>query len=667
MLAGVALPPLGKSSLNEFVLILCRSDGCRSYVAGLADLTSLVPVANSSAEQHLTGHFVTVRNLKHIAPPAQRAFARSKGIFLSVGVFSGFVNVLALAGSFYMLQIYDRILPSESVPTLVALTGLLIGLYLVYGMLDLVRVRLMGRVGARFDHDVREPVFNALHTLPLRQQSSVDAAQPLRDLDQVRSFLSSLGPTAFFDLPWVPIYLFAVYLLHPVLGMTAAAGAALLVLIAILTEVRSAKPTQAAAQSGMDRSALSEAMRRNAEVIQAMGLARHLRQRWGDVSDRFVGEQMAASDTVTGFGTLSKVLRLLLQSGILGLGAYLVILDQVTPGVIIAASIITSRALAPVETSISHWRGFVAARQAYRRLNEVLAGALSGADGEPIDLPAPRSTLSVQALAIAPPGVKVPVIRNVSFDLKAGDGLGIIGPSAAGKSTLVRALVGIWKPMALGGAVRLDGAALQQWTPEKLGRHIGYLPQDVELFAGTIADNISRFDPEQNDEDIVRAAKVAGVHDMVVQLSDGYLTEVGESGRQLSAGQRQRVALARALYKDPFLVVLDEPNSNLDAVGEAALAGAIQSVRKRGGIAIIVAHRPSALATVDQVLAMANGQVADFGPKDDVLRKFVRAAGKPGPQKPPAGPVPKRTSAAGTSAPSSLPGLTIVPDNGGDK
>lgn len=564
-----------------------------------------------------------------------------------------------------MLQIYDRILPSESVPTLVALTGLLLGLYAVYGMLDLVRVRLMGRVGARFDQDVRVPVFQALHTMPLRSDTTTAATQPLHDLDQVRSFLSGLGPTAFFDLPWVPIYLAAVYLLHPVLGLFALGGAVVLVVLTVLTDVKSAGPTRDAALRGSERANMSEATRRNAEVIQAMGLAQQLRQRWGSVSDQYLSHQLAASDAVAGFGTVTKVLRLILQSSVLGMGAYLVILDQVTPGAIIAASIITARALAPIETSIAHWRGFVAARQSFYRLNEIFAG-LQEKEVAYLDLPPPEKTLAVENLSIAPPGVRAPVLRNVSFELKAGDGLGIIGPSAAGKSTLARSIVGIWKPTAIGGTVRLDGAGLEQWAPDLLGAHIGYLPQDVELFAGTVADNIARFDANAEAHDIVSAAKAAGVHDMVVHLKDGYQTEVGESGRYLSAGQRQRVALARALYKEPFLVVLDEPNSNLDAVGESALAGAIRSVRDRGGIAIVVAHRPSALLTVDRVLALANGQVAAFGPKEDVLRKFVRPAHGVDPAPPPSpAPQTSKSAAAGTSGPASLPGLVIVPEGSG--
>ncbi len=599
-------------------------------------------------------------------PIARQALGRSKGVFVCVGIFSGFINALALAGSFYMLQIYDRILPSESVPTLVVLTGLLIGLYVVYGALDLVRVRLMGRVGARFDQEVRVPVYQALHTMPLHSQSSAHAMQPLRDLDQVRSFLSSLGPTAFFDLPWVPIYLAAVYFLHPVLGALAAGGALVLIVITALTDIKSARPTRDAALSGSERASMSEATRRNAEVIQAMGLAQHLRQRWGAVSDQYLADQLAASDAVTGFGTVTKVLRLMLQSGVLGMGAYLVILDQVTPGAIIAASIITSRALAPIETSIAHWRGFVSARQSFHRLNDIFAD-LMNKEAEYLELPAPKGTLSVESLSIAPPGVQAPVLRNVSFELKAGEGLGIIGSSAAGKSTLVRAIVGIWKPTAFGGLVRLDGAGLDQWAPDRLGAHIGYLPQDVELFAGTVGDNIARFETKADAESIMNAAKAAGVHDMIVHLKDGYQTEVGESGRHLSAGQRQRIALARALYKDPFLVVLDEPNSNLDAVGESALAGAIRSVRDRGGIAIVVAHRPSALVTVDQVLALANGQVAAFGPKDDVLRKFIRSADGVDPESSPLpAPAAPKSAAAGTSGLGGLPGLVIVPDVSGE-
>jgi ATP-binding cassette subfamily C protein len=556
-------------------------------------------------------------------------------LFISVGVFSGLVNLLALTGSFYMLQVYDRVLPSRSIPTLLGLTILMAALFVANGLLDFFRVRVMSRVGVRIDNEVREKVFQALHVLPLKTRTAGDGLQPVRDLDQIRAFFSGLGPTAFFDLPWVPVYLGVVFLLHPLLGLFAFAGAVLLIGMTVVTERRTTAPMQSASRSGSQRLAFGEEMRRNAEVIRALGLERRMQDRWEVLNTRHLTDQLVASDAAGGMGTVSKVLRLFLQSGILGLGAYLVIQGEVSAGTIIAASIIMSRALAPIETAISHWRGFVSARQSYRRLID-LFGSLGLKDaGAMVALPRPVSSLAVQSVSVAPPGEPRPVIQGVSFSLEAGDGLGIIGPSGSGKSTLARALVGVWQPMwpqmRMGGSIRLDGATLDQWAPDDLGRYIGYLPQDVSLFAGTIAENIARFDTAAASEAILAAAKAAGVHDMIVQLPEGYQTVVGEGGVGLSAGQRQRIALARALYGDPFLVVLDEPNSNLDAAGEAALTQAIQSIRARGGIAIVIAHRPSALAAVDKVLAMTKGQVQAFGPKSEVLRQVLQAAPAPKP------------------------------------
>jgi ATP-binding cassette subfamily C protein len=568
-----------------------------------------------------------------------------------------------------MLQVYDRVLPSHSVPTLVGLTLLMAGLYIANGLLDFFRVRVMSRVGVRIDNEVREKVFQALHLLPLKARTVGDGLQPVRDLDQIRSFFSGLGPTAFFDLPWVPVYLGVVFLLHPLLGIFAFAGALLLICLTFLTERRTTAPMQSASRSGAQRLAFGEETRRNAEVIRALGLEKRMQDRWEVLNTRHLTDQLGASDAAGGMGTVSKVLRLFLQSGILGLGAYLVIQGQVSAGTIIAASIIMSRALAPIETAIAHWRGFVAARQSYRRLIDLFGSLGLNDAGSMVALPKPTSTLAVHGVSVAPPGEQRPVIQGVSFALAAGDGLGIIGPSGSGKSTLARALVGIWQPMwsqmRMGGSIRLDGAALDQWTTDDLGRHIGYLPQDVSLFAGTIAENIARFDPDATSEAILAAAKSAGVHDMIVQLSDGYQTVVGEGGAGLSAGQRQRIALARALYGDPFLVVLDEPNSNLDAAGEAALTQAIQSIRARGGIAIVIAHRPAALAAVDKVLAMAKGQVQAFGPKSEVLRQVLQAAPVPPPAaqaSPP--PVPQAAR-----PPLSASGLRVVVDSdgGGDK
>ncbi len=597
--------------------------------------------------------------LRKPANPIERALRRSKALLLGVGVFSGIINLLALTGSFYMLQVYDRVLPSRSVPTLVGLTILMGGLYIANGLLDYFRVRVMSRVGVRIDNDVRQKVFAAIRMLPMRTRTSGDGLMPVRDLDQIRNFFSGMGPTAFFDLPWVPVYLGVIFLLHPVLGLFALFGAVLLIALTLLTEFRTSAPMSAASASGAQRLAFGEQARRNAEVIQALGLGDRMLERWEKLNHKHLTDQLTAADAASGIGTFSKVLRLFLQSGILGLGAYLVILGDVSPGTIIAGSIIMSRALAPIETAIAHWRGFVAARQSHRRLVDLFAALDLGDDTTPMILPKPVQSLSVQALTVAPPGEPLPVLHGVTFQLNAGDGLGVIGPSASGKSTLARALVGIWQPMRHAGSVRLDGAALDQWTPETLGHHIGYLPQDVSLFEGSVAENIARFDPDARSDDIVKAARTAGVHDMIVQLPNGYQTVVGENGSGLSAGQRQRIALARALYGDPFLVVLDEPNSNLDAAGDQALTNAIQSVRDRGGIAIVIAHRPSALAAVDKVLALARGQVQAFGPKTEVLRQVLQAA--PAPQEP-MRPQPPTAQTSGMAPLLAAAGLKIVAD-----
>ena len=556
-----------------------------------------------------------------------RVLRRCKLTFLAVGLFSGLINLLALTGSFYMLQVYDRVLPSRSVPTLVGLTMLMGFLYIANGLLDLFRTRIMARVGVRIDEELSEKVFAAVQTLPLRSRQGGDGMQPVRDLDQIRTFLSSMGPTALFDLPWMPLYLAVVFLLHPWLGLFATAGALLLVALTWLTEVKSKGPIRASVQSGSKRLAFGEQTRRNAEVIRAMGLGPRMFGRWRELSGRHLSDQLTAADAAGGIGTITKILRMVLQSGILGLGAYLVVHDQVSAGTILAASITMSRSLAPIETAIAHWRGFISARQSYHRLSDLFRSL--ALDGEVLDLPKPQKSIVVSALTVAPPGSPKPTIHNIAFNLEAGAGLGIIGPSASGKSTLARALVGVWQPLA--GNVRFDGAALDQWSPAALGQHIGYMPQDVELFDGTVAENIARFDPDATGDAVVAAARSAGVHDMIVHLVDGYQTQIGEAGTALSAGQRQRVALARALFGEPFLVVLDEPNSNLDAAGDNALTQAIVSVRNRGGIVIIIAHRPSALIATDQVLAMASGTVQAFGPRDEVLRKVLQPAVVPKP------------------------------------
>lgn len=553
--------------------------------------------------------------------------AASRNAFIGVGVMSGVLNVLMLTGSFYMLEIYDRVLPSRSVPTLVALSAIVLVLYAFQGLIDLIRSRILARVGASFDETLSHRVYENIVRLPLKSRSTGDGLQPLRDLDQVRGFLSSPGPTALFDVPWIPLYLFICFAFHFWIGMTALAGALILVVLTILTEIFTREPTRAAVTFGVARNSLAESSRRNAEVLRAMGMGGRIGELWGRSNAKFLTAQQQAADVAGGLGAASKILRMILQSAVLAVGAYLVIQQQATGGIIIASSILTSRALAPIELAIAHWRGFISARQSWRRLSDLLATLPP--QYRPMPLPAPTASLSVESASVIVPGGQRLVVQDVSFALKAGNGLGIIGASASGKSSLARMIVGVWTPAR--GKVRVDGAALEQWDPEALGRHIGYLPQDVELFAGTVAQNIARFDPDAKPDVVIAAAKAAGVNDMILRLPEGYESEIGEGGTALSAGQRQRLALARALYDDPFLVVLDEPNSNLDAEGEQALTQAILGVRARGGVAIVIAHRPSALAGVDLVLMMAEGKAQAFGPKDEVLNKVLRRSQSPQP------------------------------------
>jgi ATP-binding cassette subfamily C protein len=545
--------------------------------------------------------------------------------FTGVGLMTGVINILALTGSFFMLQVYDRVVPSKSVPTLVGLMILAGTLFAFQGVLELIRSRLMVRLGSALDARMSGQVYSALMRLPLRTKINGDGLQPLRDLDQVRSFLSSAGPTALFDLPWMPLYIGICFLFHFWIGVAALAGAVVLFSLTLLAEVLTRGPTKVAGQQAQGRQSLAEATRRNNEALQAMGFGSRMGERWAAINADYLASHARASDVSGTLGTVSRILRLMLQSGILAIGAYLVVLGQATGGIMIAASIMTSRALAPIELAIAHWKGFVSARQGWSRLKQLLD--MLPENQVSVGLRDPQEKLTVENVTIVPPGDRKLVVQDATFSLSKGGGLGIIGPSASGKSSLARAIAGVWLPAR--GTVRLDGATLDQWTPEALGPHIGYLPQDVQLFEGTIAENISRFEPDAPSEKILRAAMAAGVHELIVRLPDGYDTRIGEAGSAISAGQRQRVALARALYGDPFLVILDEPNSNLDAEGEEALTGAIQSVRNRGGIAVVVAHRPSALASVDQVLVMAGGKVQAFGPKNEVLGKVLRPAPVP--------------------------------------
>jgi ATP-binding cassette subfamily C protein len=544
---------------------------------------------------------------------------RCRGAFWGLGVFSGISNVLMLTGSFFMLQVYDRVLPSQSIPTLVALGIIATILYIFQGLLDVIRGRMNVRVGRFLDQSLSTRIYEALIRIPLKTRGDGDGLQPLRDLDQIRNFLASGGPSALFDLPWMPLYILISFLFHPLIGIATLIGACLLVGLALITEARTRAPTKRAAILSSVRSALAAAGRRNTEVLQAMGMARSTAARWSEANRDYLDAHERASDAAASLVGVSKTFRAILQSAVLGLGAYLVIQQEATAGVIIAASILTARALAPVELAISHWKSFSASRDATQRLKKLLT--LFPKEPEPMDLLDPVETFSVNSITVIPPGAQRAVIQDVSFMLEAGQGLGIIGPSGSGKSSLVRALVGVWEPSR--GRVMLDGAALSQWPRERLGSNIGYLPQDIELFDGSVALNIARFSENADPLAILEAAQTAGVHDLILSLPEGYATKLGEFGAALSGGQRQRIALARALYGKPFLVVLDEPSSNLDAEGEAALTRAIKQVRARGGIVVIVAHRPNALAAVDQVMLLAGGRVQAFGRKDEVLKTVL--------------------------------------------
>ncbi|TCM78612.1 type I secretion system permease/ATPase [Rhizobium sp. BK068] len=544
---------------------------------------------------------------------------------LGIGVTSAVINLLALTGSFFMLQVYDRVIPGRSLPTLVGLAIVAATLYAFLGILEFIRSMLLVRVGMSVDERFGGAVHDSLVLFPSRTQPSGDGLQSLRDLDTVRGFLSGPGPTALFDLPWMPFYLCLCFLFHFWIGVTALAGALLLVGLTVLAEFKSRRPAKEAAAIASERTALAEMTRRNSEAVLAMGFGQALGDRWNEVNRRYLTNHLRSTSVTGGLATLSKILRMLLQSAVLAVGATLVIRQEATGGIMIASSILVSRALAPVELAIGHWKGFSAARGSWSRLLRLTE--IMPIDEREVSLPDPASVLRVENLYLGPPGSKVPFVRGVSFELRAGEAVGIIGPSACGKSSLARGLVRLWIPV--GGSVRLDGASLSQWDPRALGKHVGYLPQDVSLLEGSIAENIARFDPNASSEKIIAAAKAAGVYEMIVQFPDGFETRIGEQGSALSGGQRQRIALARALYGDPFLVVLDEPNSNLDADGDAALSRAISGVRERGGVAVIIAHRPSALAAVDKVLVLANGQMQAFGPKDEVLGKITQPSPMP--------------------------------------
>ena len=555
-------------------------------------------------------------------PPDElsKALALCRGSFLFAGFFSLFINLLMLAPAIYMLQVYDRVLNSRSESTLLLLTLLLVMFFLVMGGLELVRSRILVRVGARLDVLLNERLFNAVFDRTLRGQGSA-SAQPLHDLGNLRQFLTGNGLFAFFDAPWVPVYIAVLFVMHPWFGWLTVGGAVILTILAVAQELVTQKPLGMSNNLAVAAGNFVSSNLRNAEALEAMGMLGPIQQRWLERHKTVLNLQAVASDRAGVLTAASKILRMLLQSLVLGLGAYLAIEHVTTPGVMIAAMILAGRALAPIDMLIGTWRQFVSARTAYRRLQELLRAV--PVRQRRMSLPPPRGAVTVENAFAIPPGGAVPVLKGVSFAVAAGEAIGIIGPSAAGKSTLARAVLGVWPLQA--GKVRMDGADVSQWNRDEVGPYVGYLPQDIELFDGTVGENIARFGVVESDK-VVEAARKAGVHEMILHLPKGYDTPIGEGGAVLSGGQRQRVGLARALYGDPVLVVLDEPNSNLDDQGEAALVQAVAALKAAGRTVLIITHRPSILSGVDKILVLREGQVQAFGPRDQVMAQFARPA-----------------------------------------
>jgi ATP-binding cassette subfamily C protein PrsD len=555
--------------------------------------------------------------------PVQHAFSIAKGRIIKVAIFSGIVNVLTLSGSIYMLQVYDRVLPTRSFPTLIGLSLLLIAVYALQGFFDSLRIRMLTRIGALFDQSLQRQIFDCIMALRLRGVDTAAVTQPIRDLEVVRMFLSGLGPTAFLDLPWIPLFLVVLLFFHPIIALAALIGILLIVGFTFLVEYTTRQHAQEIEKLGALRGAMARITAYNAEVIHALGMTARFGMQWRAVNVAYIREILNIRDIEADIGTMAKMIRYILQSSILGVGAALVITDQATAGIMIASSIVMGRALAPIEIVLGTWKQFQMMLAALTRLTGLL-NANAASVTPVLELPRPNQLLAAKDLHIVPPGSNQLVGRGITFELTPGAGLAVLGASGSGKSSLARTLVGVWKPAQ--GNVCLDGAHIDQWDSDQLGRHIGYIPQDVSLFDGTIAQNISRFEKKPSDAHIIEAAKTAGVHDLILSFQGGYGRNVGENGRLLSAGQRQRVALARACYGDPFLIVLDEPNANLDTEGERALAETIVRLRERKCIVIVVSHRISTLDVLDMAMVMMQGRVLAFGPRDEVMASIAAAS-----------------------------------------
>lgn len=542
-----------------------------------------------------------------------------KSAFRTVGVFSAIINLLMLTPSLYMLQVYDRVLQSRNEITLLMLTLMMLGGYLFMSALELVRSFVLVRVGAQLDMKLNKRVYTAAFEQNLKRGGG-NAGQALQDLTNIRQFLTGNALFAFFDAPWFPIYLVVIFLFEPTLGIFAVVSTAILIVLAVVNEKVSKKPLAEANTMAITSSNLATNNLRNAEVIESMGMLPNLMHRWFKLHGRFLQLQGEASEKAGVVSAATKFVQTAVQSLVLGLGALLAIEGKISPGMMIAASILLGKALGPVQMVISVWKSWASTRSAYGRLTDLLAANPPRQTG--MSLPKPQGMVTVEQVMAAPPGGQVAVIKGLSFAIQPGDALGIIGPSGCGKSTLARLLVGIWPAAA--GKVRLDGADIYQWNKDELGPHIGYLPQDIELFAGTVSENIARFGEIDSDK-VIEAAKRAGVHDMILHFPKGYDTLLGDGGAGLSGGQKQRIGLARAMYGDPSLIVLDEPNSNLDDVGEQALVAAVLDMRRRGKTIVLITHRTNIIGAANKLLLLRDGVAQMFGPTDQVLNAIAQA------------------------------------------
>ena len=562
---------------------------------------------------------MTKNSSAHGIPELRAARAESRPLYWVVAVFSLFVNLLMLTGPLYMLNVYDRVLGSRSLETLIALSVLVAFLYAMMGILDYTRGRIMARVGARFQARLDRRVFGAVMQATTMNRAPAQAATGLRDLESVQRMITSPVLMALFDLPWAPLFVIGIFIFHPLMGYLALGGGALLIAVALANQMTTRHPLERANKMTHQAEFTGQQIRAESELVHALGMRDAAFSRWQDARNDSLGATISASDKAGGYTALTKAFRLFLQSAMLGLGAYLVLQNQLTAGAMIAGSILLGRALAPIELLIGQWPILQRGREGWRNLG-VLLGDIP-TEAPRTALPKPKAVIDAHQVTVVPPGEQQAALRMVSFNVQPGQAVGVIGTSGSGKSTLARALTGVWRPA--GGKIRLDGAALDQYDPDTLGKHIGYLPQRVQLFDGTIKDNIARMSATPDDSEVIKAAKRAAAHEMILKLPDGYDTRVSANGGRLSGGQIQRIGLARAMYGDPVVLVLDEPNSNLDNDGSAALNQAIRVMKDEGRVVFIMAHCPAAIQECDTLLVIEDGVVRAFGPKDKVLADMV--------------------------------------------